>query len=289
MASVSTSIVVLTHNKLACTRICLPTLLETPGQDWELIVVDNGSTDGTRKWLDRFRERCAGKGIAMRAIHNHGNTGCSTARNQGAAEASGNKLVFLDNDVALRSRSWLQQLTGRMDAGRKIAVAGPKLVYPSPPYPIQCAGVGISRTGRVLFRGRGEPRGSAEFNAEIDVQTLVSACFMFRRDIFEKAGGFDPAFNPVEFEDFDLCYRARSLGYSARYVPSVEMYHLESVTTAGTPSLPNTALVIRHGLLFKKRWKHMFEKEEGPPDHETRWRRIPPTRLDSVGTLPLIE
>jgi GT2 family glycosyltransferase len=112
---------------------------------------------------------------------------------------------------------------------------------------------------------------------------------MVRRSALDEAGGFDEAFNPVEYEDFDLCYRLRERGYRAVYEPSVEMYHFESVTTAGTESLPNTYLIIKHGLLFKQRWRHMFEKEDGPDDTETKWREVDTMGLDSVGDLPLID
>lgn len=283
------SVVTLTHNKLDYTRRCLASLLQTTGVLWELVVVDNGSTDGTPAWVEEFRETAAGSGVAVTLLRNTGNIGCSTARNQGAAVARGTRLVFADNDVALRSRGWLTRLERVLESDSAVAIAGPKLVYPVPPHRIQCAGVGISRTGRVLFRGRGESREDPRFNRAEDVQCLISACFMVRRDVFEAAGGFDEAFNPVEFEDFDLCYRVRSRGRRVVYEPSVEMYHFESVTTAGTPALPNTGLIIRHGLLFKKRWRHLFEQEAGPADAETAWRRLRVGTLGDVTALPLTE
>jgi hypothetical protein len=67
------------------------------------------------------------------------------------------------------------------------------------------------------------------------------------------------------------------------------MYHFESVTTAGTAALPNTALIIRHGLLFKKRWRHLFEAESGPPDSETAWRRLRVSKLEDVAYLPALD
>jgi GT2 family glycosyltransferase len=284
-----TSVITLTHNKLACTRRCLPSLLAAQGVPWELIVVDNGSTDGTPDWIAGELTRTASDaGVKVTLIRNTGNIGCSTARNQGAAAARGSRLAFIDNDVALRSRRWLALLGENFDADASVGVVGPKLVYPLPPHPIQCAGVGISRTGRVLFRGRGQSREDPRFNRKQEVQCLISACFMVRRDLFDAAGGFDEAFNPVEFEDFDLCYRIRSRGHRAIYDPGVEMYHFESVTTAGTSSLPNTGLIIRHGLLFKKRWQHLFAHENGPADEETKWRRLRIGKLEEVETLPVI-
>lgn len=283
-----TSIITLTHNKLAVTRRCLPTWLSGHDSDIELIVVDNGSDDGTPEWLKNFQKESVAAGVPLILICNAENAGCSTARNQGLAEASGDKVVFLDNDVAPRTRGWLKKLKEALLADKRRVLVGPKLVYPFPPHLIQCAGVGISRTGRVLFRGRGEPGDRPAWNEPGEVQCLISACWVGHTEVLREAGGFDEAFNPVQFEDFDLCYRLKERGGRLWYEPAVEMYHLESVTTQGTPTLANAEIVIRHGLLFKKRWKHLFEKEDGPADAETRWRKVELPPLEELGDLPLV-
>ena len=282
------SIITLTHNKLEVTARCLETLLQTVYPRWEMIIIDNGSTDGTSEWLEEFSRRAESSGVKVTVHHNDSNVGCSTARNQGIERAQGSHIVFIDNDVALCSRSWLQELMDALDAEPARGMVGPKLIYPYPPHRIQCAGVGISRSGRVQFRGRGEARNAPAFNQAVEVQCLISACVMFKRAVLDECGGFDEAFNPVEFEDFDLVYRARARGYTAHCLPTVEMYHFESVTTADTESLPNTYLIIKHGMLFKQRWRHLFENEDGPPDEETHWREICTPAFDSVTELPVV-
>ncbi len=284
------SIVTLTHNKLEVTRRCLPSLLKTKGSSsWELIVVDNGSTDGTTAWLETFRIDAGKAGINVTVIGNPGNMGCSTARNQGIDAAEGAFITFIDNDVALRTAHWLDRLSGVFNDTPDTGIVGPRIVYPTPPHLIQCAGVGISRNGRVLFRGRGKPRETPELSCREPVQALISACFMTRAETLARYGGFDEAFNPVEFEDFDLCYRIRESGLQAIYEPSVEMYHLESVTTQGTESIPNAALIIRNGMTFKRRWHKMFSREHGPDDTLTPWKKIPPTDLNRLGEMPVIQ
>lgn len=282
------SVVTLTHNKLAVTRRCLASWLATEGVAWEAVVVDNGSTDGTAEWLDEFRATAARRGVDVTILRNGRNVGCSTARNQAIAEARGELLAFVDNDVALRSRNWLSRFRDILEFDRRCAMVGCKLFYPFAPYDIQCAGVGISRTGRVLFRGRGEPREAPAYNEPREVQCLISACCAARTAEIRAAGGFDEAFNPVQFEDFDLCYRLRERGGTLRYEPGVEMYHVESSTTQGTPGLANAEIVIRHGLLFKRRWKHRFAVEDGPADEETRWRETPARPFEAIGELPLL-
>lgn len=282
------SVIILTHNKLPVTRRCLPTLLQTAGRDWELIVLDNGSSDGTVEWLREFQCEAGRAGVPMTILPQPRNIGCSTARNLAAAAAGGRRLVFLDNDVALRCRDWLAGLTRALESDPRAAVVCPKLLYPFPPHAIQCAGAAVTRGGRVVFLGRGEPGDDPRFNARREVQWAISACWMMRAEVFRESGGFDEAFNPVQFEDTDLCYRLRGKGWKVLYEPAVELYHYESTTTAGTAALPNTALVVRHGLLFRKRWMGTIEKENGPPDADAAWRRIDIPPFEAIPEPPVV-
>ncbi|MDD5707545.1 MAG: glycosyltransferase family 2 protein [Kiritimatiellae bacterium] len=272
------SLITLSCDKLPVTRRCLSALLRHThfDGDTELIVVDNGSRDGSSAWLGAELPRLgAAGGVEVHVVANAANIGCSTARNQALAMARGRYVVFCDNDVEPRSRRWLTSLRERIASDKRIGLAGAKLVYPYPPYAIQCAGVGISRRGHVCFRGRGEARDHPGYNLAEPVQCLISACLMVRGDLIRAHGGFDEAFNPVQFEDFDLCYRLRAQGWTAWYEPAAEMYHFESVTTQGTSVVRNAAVVVRNGLRFQRRWRHMFEQERGPSESDCRWRRLP--------------
>lgn len=268
------SIIILTHNKSPYTKRCLESILQTAGTQYEVIVVDNGSTDDTPRVLDLMKAEYERKGVRLHLKFNGRNVGCSTARNMGMAIASGSHMVFLDNDTIVIDPKWLSMLVAPMYADPAVKLTTPKLTYPVAPHLIQCAGVGVSRSGRVAFLGRGEPRDDPRFNVQKEVQCAISACLMFQRSLVDEIGGLDEAFNPIQYEDLDFCYRARAKGYKVVYVPSVEVHHWESITSDGTPALPNRYLIIKHGLLFKQRWRHMFEKEDGPSDEEARWRQI---------------
>ncbi|MBP5319908.1 MAG: glycosyltransferase family 2 protein [Kiritimatiellae bacterium] len=285
------SLITLSYNKLACTRRCLTALVTQSQTDapWELIMVDNGSTDGSAAWCDNeLTALGAAHGVPVTVLHNSGNIGCSYARNRAIAVAKGRYLVFADNDIAPRTRAWMPGLRRTLEAERDAGMVGAKMVYPWEPYPIQCAGVGVSKRGHICFRGRGEPRETPAFNRREEVQCLISACLLMPAELVARYGGFDEAFHPVQFEDFDLVYRLREKGYRAIYTPEVEMYHFESVTTQGTPTVRNAAVVVRNGLLFQKRWRGLFEKEEGPDEEACRWRKIEPVPFDAIGELPLV-
>jgi GT2 family glycosyltransferase len=284
------SLITLSHNKLECTRRCLSALItESVCKDsWEMIVVDNGSTDGSKEWCDNELKATGRKhGIPVTVLHNASNIGCSFARNQAIAVAKGRYLVFADNDISPRTGEWMPKMQKLLDSDDAIGMVGPKMVYTWKPYPIQCAGVGISRRGHVCFKGRGEAIDTPEFNRQYEVQSLISACLMIPAELISEYGGFDEAFHPVQFEDFDLCYRLREAGLKAVYTPEVEMYHFESVTTQGTPTVRNQAVVIRNGLLFQKRWRHMFINEDGPPEEACRWKDIPPVSFNDIPELPV--
>jgi O-antigen biosynthesis protein len=271
------SLIVLSCNKLDVTRSCLTALVRESRLDGpaDLIAVDNGSSDGSAEWLEgELPAIGAEAGMAVRVIRNAVNAGCSTARNQALERARGDYAVFVDNDVRPCTREWLTILRRRIEAMPLAGLAGAKLIYPWAPFPIQCAGVGISRRGHVCFRGRGDAREEPRWNRAEPVQCLISACLMVRRSLIERHGGFDEAYNPVQFEDFDLCYRLREAGWEAWYDPAAEMYHHESVTTQGTQNLMNAAVVVRNGLRFQRKWRHCFEQEDGPGEAACRWRRI---------------
>lgn len=281
------SVVILSHNKIDYTRTCIHSLLDTDYPDWELVIIDNGSDDGTAEWLKQFHDEAENHHVHVELIFNSGNIGCSTARNQGISAASGDLIAFCDNDIALRNRNWLKLMAADF-SDPAVGMVGPKIIYPFEPYNIQCAGAAVTKSGRIVFLGRGESRDNPEFNKQKKVQCLISACCMARKSVLDECGGFDEIFNPVEYEDIDLCYRIRSKGFKILYNPAVEMYHFESVTTEGTETLPNTYLICKHSLIFKDRWKMMFEKENGPAEDAARWRKIPPRRLADIKSLEVI-
>lgn len=282
------SLITLSYNKLECTRRCLSALITESAcnEPWEMIVVDNGSTDGSKEWCNgELKALGKSRNIPVTVLHNNSNIGCSPARNQAIVAAKGKYLIFADNDISPRTRSWMTDMRSVLNSDPAIGMTGPKMVYPWQPHPIQCAGVGISKRGHVCFLGRGKSIDNPEFNQQREVQSLISACLMIPAALIESYGGFDEAFHPVQFEDFDLCYRLREAGYKAVYTPDVEMYHFESVTTQGTPTVRNQAIVIRNGLLFQRRWKHMFVNEAGPAEEACRWRSIPGSSLNEIPQL----
>ena len=276
------SVVILAFNKWPYTQRCLDALLKTTYRPFEAIVVDNGSTDSTRENLPDWVAEGERQGVEINLILNDGNKGASTARNQGIDAAKGDFVAFLDNDIVIRTLTWMERMIGAFDEDPKVGIISPKLIYPFPPQLIQCAGAEVSPTGRVNFIGRGEANDLPQFNRPRFLQCAISASWMVRRQVIDQAGYFDEIFNPVQFEDIDYCYRVRHLGHKVYYLPSVEMYHFENVTTGLSPTLNSTYLIIKNGMAFKRRWRDMFATEGGPPESEMQWKEIDKWELDDI-------
>ena len=282
------SIVILTHDKRLYTEVCLDSLLEGNDRPFELIVVDNGSRDGTREFVENWMTEHRDEGVQGKLIRHETNLGCSTARNAGMSAATGDPIVFLDNDAAVRTRSWLSGLADFLGNHADAGAVAPKLVFPAPPNLIECAGCLVSVRGRVGYRGRGEPRIAEGFNRIEKLQCVISACVAVPRAVAEEVGPFDEIFNPVQFEDIDYCYRIRETGKSVYYFPEVEMYHWENTTTAGT-DLNFRYLTVKNGMKFKEKWARRFVEEGKREEEEPVWRDLPIASPAEVSPLRFID
>ena len=241
------SIIIPVFNKMELTQQCLMHLAEvTQGISYEVVIVDNHSTDGTIEFL-------ASLSGDVQVIRNSTNLGFAKACNQGARAAKGQYLVFLNNDTIPRV-GWLEALVHEVDTYSDVDVVGSKLLYPD--NTIQHAGVVFSRTFHTpyhLFSGVHENLPAV--NVRREFQAVTAACMLVRKETFEKIGGFDEGF-VNGFEDVDLCLRVRQMGKKVIYQPKSCLYHLES-QTPGRKKYDDENL-----LRLIARWKHQWLGDE---------------------------
>jgi GT2 family glycosyltransferase len=285
MTPADCAIVILAHNGAPFTRHCLESILGAAVLPAELFLVDNASEDETPALLQEMAPRCRAAGIALSTWRNRENKGCSLARNEAWQDVRSTYTVFLDNDAAVCTRTWLERLLNAFRERPQLGILGPKLIYPYEPHPIQCAGVSINRFGRIAFRGRGNPRHDPRYDTYWPTWSLISACWMMRTDLRERVGTLDECFHPVQYEDLDLCIRARLAGFEVAYTPSVEMYHFEGITTAASGQKEYQRNIARNSLTFRARYHELFKTftEELPPA-EYRWRQ-----RDELGLTPTLD
>lgn len=216
----SVSIVIPVFNNLAYTRKCIESITGNSGAGvpHELIVVDNGSTDGTAEFLSSLSGD-------VKVIANGENLGFAKACNQGAAAAAGDYLVFLNNDTIVHP-GWLEGVI-RAFVLHRADICGVKLLYPDGT--IQHAGVAFNEKGHPFHLFRGSPANAFYVNKVREFQCVTAACMGVKRELFGRLGGFDEGYRNG-FEDVDLCLRAREAGCRIVYTPECVVTHFESKT-----------------------------------------------------------
>ncbi len=251
------SIVVPVFNKVELTRQCFAALAGTTPRDlYEVLVVDNASTDGTREFLGSLSR-------PDRAIVNEENRGFVGACNQGIEASRGEWVLFLNNDTEPR-QGWLEALLRTADADPRVGAVGARLVYPDGT--LQEAGGLIFRDGSGWNFGRGDgaPFGPP-FDATCEVDYCSGAALMVRRDVLARLGGFDVRYAPAYYEDTDLCFGIRSLGLKVMYCADSTVVHHEGAT-AGTDvgSGFKRFQVVNHAKFIEK-WRDALERQDPPP------------------------
>lgn len=213
------SILLLLHNRAELTLLCLESIAACHEVSFEVVIVDNASTDQTRLLLERVR--------GARVYWNEENTGFGPAGNQAADLARGEFILFLNNDAQLIAGTLaaaLETLRSAPDIG---AVGGKVLLLDG--Y-LQEAGSAVWRHGIPMGLGRGLPADdpSAAFRKEVD---YCSGCFLLlRRALFRELGGFHSRYAPSYFEDAALCLTLWERGLRVLYEPRAAIVHFESAS-----------------------------------------------------------
>lgn len=253
-----TSIVIVSYDALESTRVCIAALRRHREAEHpiELLVVDNGSTDGSREWLAAQAD--------VLLIANDANRGAPAARNQGIARARGEHVVFLDNDVVVTER-WLSGLLFHADVDARAACIGPVTDRAAHGQAIEYAGgdagLDLFAKGRALSHRR-------QFRP---ASLLSSFCLLVKRSVLDAIGGFDPAFSPWGFEDDDFTLRAALEGRHNRVALDVFVQHKAYRTVAKAE---------RHAALLERNWERFRAKWGLPEDAQ---------RGDYAALAPLLE
>ncbi|CAO3433721.1 glycosyltransferase [Azospirillum doebereinerae] len=168
-------------------------------------------------------------GLPMVLLVQSANFGYSAANNAGVADARASRLLFLNSDVIPDRAGWLTGLVAALDAQPGIGAVGPKLLFDDDS--LQHAGLYFERDLQGHWYNhhyyKGLPRDFGPAGLPRAVPGVTGACLLTTRAAYETAGGFCEDYVIGDFEDSDLCLRIRDAGLDIRYVPSVELYHLE--------------------------------------------------------------
>ncbi len=217
---VDVSIIIPVYNQVRFTEACLASIQEHQGSErFEVIVVDDGSTDATPKAISQL------PGVTY--LPNEKNIGFIASCNYGAQKARGSYLLFLNNDTTVTA-GWLRSLLDTFSFEPRAGLVGSKLIYPDGR--LQEAGGIIWRDGSGWNRGKFGDTEKPEYNFLREVDYCSGACLMIPKSLFESLGGFDSKYTPAYYEDTDLAFKVRRLGYKVFYQPTSEVIHYEGVT-----------------------------------------------------------
>ena len=245
------SIVIVAYGKREVTERCLQTLDHALGpalsERFELVLVDNASPDDTLELFDLWRERATVVALE-RNLHFSG--GC----NAGAAAATGETLIFLNNDTEVGPGA-LEELVQTL-AAPDVAAAGLRLLYPDGT--IQHAGVAMLAVNGLpvphhVFHHQAGDLPAARCTLDLDVVT--AACIAVRREAFDAVGGFDTAYENG-WEDVDLCLKLRMAGHRIVYRGDLVLVHDEGRTRGITKDESRNAGV------FYARWRHLLDPDD---------------------------
>lgn len=215
------TVVVVTWNGLEYTKACVESLLEkTDYPDFDVVVVDNGSDDGTLEYLESVN--------GIRVVANGENLGYAKGANIGIAEARpGADVVIMNNDILVTDPDWLTTLARVAHSGDNVGIVGCRLVFPDGR---------LNHTGAYIrpYELYGENEGGLEDDigqctGVVACEAVIGAVMYLTRHAVEVLGGFDEAYFSY-FEDSDLCYRANEEGLKVLYCGRTTLVHLGSAS-----------------------------------------------------------
>jgi GT2 family glycosyltransferase/glycosyltransferase involved in cell wall biosynthesis len=250
------SVVIVTYNNLALTRLCLESIVRnTDHPNYEVVVVDNASVDGTPAYL-RY---VASQHPHITVILNSANEGFARANNIGLAAATGDDLVLLNNDTVV-PHGWLSRLAGHLrDTG--IGLVGPVTNF-----------VGNEARVDPAYRTWGEMELFAAERARryegqvADISMLAMYCVAMRRDTWERVGPLDEQFGIGMFEDDDYARRVLAEGLRVACAADVFVHHVgQAAFKILIERGEYDALFERNKLRFETKWQQAWQRHEQRP------------------------
>jgi O-antigen biosynthesis protein len=216
------SIIIPVHSDPSLTERCLRAVLHSSdGVPYEVVAVDDDADAATKALL--------GVVEGIRVVHAE-NLGFRRSVDRGVAEARGRHVIVLKNDAEPRP-GWLHSMVERAESTEDAGIVTGKLVYPDGS--LAEAGGIVWQEGELWSYGRGGDPAAPEYNYVREVDYGSAAALLVRSEVWRSAGGFDESFLTGKFEDADLCFTARALGWRVWYEPRAVVLCASDATTGG--------------------------------------------------------
>jgi len=218
------SIVIVNYNGKVYLENCLSSIAKSTFKSYEIILVDNASKDGSVDFVKKYSPW-------VKVIQNEENLGFAEGNNIGAKHANGDYILFLNNDTEVTSR-WLEQMVEVAGTDSSIGICGSKVLLLDRKNIIDVIGGFLCDIyGSGLYALGHLTVDHHQYDSIRDIFSVVGACLLIRRKVFEEIGGFDSRYF-ILGEDIDLSWRAQLAGYRVIVNPLAVIYH-KSMGTIG--------------------------------------------------------
>lgn len=246
------SIIIPVYNQFDYTYNCLKSIYNNSGDEvsFEIIIADDCSDDLTTKINEIISN--------IIIVRNSENLRFLKNCNNAVKYTNGKYILFLNNDTQVQ-KNWLSSLVKLIESDETIGAVGSKLLFKNGL--MQEAGGIIWNDASAYNYGRNRYPALPEFNYVKEVDYISGASLMIRRNIWEELGGFDENFSPAYYEDVDLCFSVRSMGYKVMYQPQSVVVHFEGITNGTDLSTGQKKYQVVNKEKFFKKWKNILENE----------------------------
>lgn len=236
------SVIIVNYNGRNFVSNCIESILKNNYNNYEIIVVDNASSDNTVSFIKR---KFSNQSKLIKTLVLKKNFGPAKARNEGVNIANGKYIGFLDNDTEV-DPNWIIEAIKEFEKDKKFGIIQCKLLLLKDPNRIDYAGEYIGQTGFLVHRAGFHEIDVGQYNQNVEILAAKSAGMFIRKEAFEKIGGFDDDYF-IFVEETDLGWRSWLMGYKSIFCSTSIVYHLFSTTKDIVDKNSNNYLVRFHG------------------------------------------
>jgi GT2 family glycosyltransferase/glycosyltransferase involved in cell wall biosynthesis len=250
------SVIVVTYNKLEYSRICLESIVKnTEYPNYELIIVDNASIDGSVEFIKEFKIKH--KNITF--IQNDKNLGFAVANNMGANSSEGDYLVFLNNDTIV-TPGWLHRLLLHLYKNPSAGMVGPVTNAIG-----NEAKVKIDYTDLTDINYFAAKRAEKYAGISFEIKVLALYCALISQTLFHQLGGLDERYQVGMFEDDDLALKIRQAGFTLLCAEDVFIHHFYGVSFTQFENQELQRIFLENRKKFEQKWGMIWQPHQNRP------------------------
>lgn len=250
------SLIIPLYQRLDFIKIQLATMTNDPAIKKCEIVYILDSPEQQEELTNLLRHHTTLYQLSVKLVIMKRNSGYATANNSGVSQARGKYLILLNSDVFPKTKGWITKIIDFYQSSEHIGIVGTKLLYED--NSLQHAGMFFARTTFPFWINlhyyKGLPENYPPAQHTKAVPAVTGACLTIAKELYERVGGLTTDYIIGDFEDSDLCFKCRELGYENWYLADVSLYHLERQSVPLNLAYNGSLAWQLNGRLHQERW-----------------------------------